>query len=294
MESRIITLKPADRPYPELLRQIADPPKQLYCRGDISILSTKCFAVVGTRKLTSYGKEACQTITGGLVRVGLTIVSGLAFGIDAVAHQSAVDAGGKTIAVLGGGVDDESVGPKTNLPLARNILKSGGLLISEYEAGSEIFPANFAIRDRIISGLSIGVLVVEADVDSGSLITAKCALDQNRDVFAVPGGIFATKSLGSNTLIKNGAKLVTTATDIIEEYSPDHFVFGEKPNYLSTNDPIQKAILAILNTKGQLSIDVIISETNIPSPKIMSTLSIMELSGLVNRLSDGKYCLNKR
>src|SRR3989338_10271106 len=171
--------------FPKLLSQIHDPPKQLYCRGNISLLNSSCLAVVGTRKLTSYGREIAQQIVRDLANNGFTIVSGLALGIDAVVHQATLDCGGKTIAVLGGGVGDRNIGPKTNFHLAQDILKNDGLLVSEYSDKDEIFALNFAIRDRIISGLSRGVLVIEADEKSGALITAKCALDQNRDVFAV-------------------------------------------------------------------------------------------------------------
>src|SRR3989344_5249742 len=140
--------------YPKLLAQITDPPQILYCRGNLNLLKKTCFGVVGTRKLTSYGKEATQNIGKGLVKMGFVIVSGLAIGIDAVAHQATLDFGGKTIAVLGGGVSDRNIGPRTNFSLAQNILKNDGLLISEYSDEKEIYPVNFAIRDRIVSGLS--------------------------------------------------------------------------------------------------------------------------------------------
>src|SRR3989344_5743255 len=205
--------------YPKLLSQIHDPPKKLYFRGNISLLNSSCFAVVGTRKLTSYGNETAQQIVRDLANNGFTVVSGLALGIDAVVHQTTLDCGGRTIAVLGGGVGDRSIGPRTNLPLAQNILKNDGLLISEYSDKEEIFSSNFAVRDRIISGLSLGVLVIDADEKSGALITAQCALDQNRDVFAIPGNIFSPKSSGTNKLIQNGAKLVSSVTDIIQDYS---------------------------------------------------------------------------
>src|SRR3990167_5140271 len=183
--------------FSKLLSQIHDSPKQLYCRVNISLLNSSCFAVVGTRKLTSYGKETAQQIVRDLANNGFTIVSGLALGIDAVAHQTTLDCGGKTIAVLGGGVGDKNIGPQTNLPLARNILNNDGLLISEYSEKEGIFPVNFAVRDRIVSGLSKGVLVIEDPEKRGALITARCAIDQNRDVFAIPGSIFSSNSMGS-------------------------------------------------------------------------------------------------
>ena len=286
----ITQVKLRDRSYPKILAQIADPPKQLYCRGNLELLNSECIGVVGTRKLTPYGKESAQYITRGLATAGFTIVSGLAMGIDAVAHQTALDTGGKTIAVLGGGVSDQKIGPKINLPLSKRILENNGLLISEYSDKEEIYAYNFAIRDRIISGLSKGVVIVEADRDSGSLITAKCALDQNRDVFAVPGNIFSQKSTGSNNLIKSGAKLVTSARDIMDEYGYNLNVFDKSGGNMSTQDPVQKSILAILQDKGESTSDEIISNlTSMGTSDILSSLSVLEMNGLIKRASNGKY-----
>jgi DNA processing protein len=289
MDFPIIKINKSDKLYPQRLLQIAQPPQDLYCRGNLELMSKECLAVVGTRKLTPYGKEACSSITGGLAKSGFTIVSGLAMGIDAVAHKTTLENEGKTIAVLGGGIDDKSIGPKVNFPLAKEILKHDGLLLSEYGEGADIYPANFAARNRIVSGLSIGVLIIEADIDSGSLITARNALDQNRDVYAVPGSIFSSKSAGSNDLIKRGAKLVMSPSDIIEEYSHNASIFNRISERLSTEDPGQKLILDILNDKGELSIDEIISETKLISSEVLSSLSMLELTGLVKRQSYGKY-----
>jgi len=282
--------------YPKLLAHIPDPPKQLYCRGNLELLNSECIGVVGTRKLTPYGKESAQYITRGLTTAGFTIVSGLAMGIDAIAHQTTLDIGGKTIAVLGGGVSDAKIGPKINLFLARKILENNGLLISEYSDKEEIYAVNFAIRDRIISGLSKGVVIVEADRDSGSLITAKCALDQNRDVFAVPGNIFSQKSTGSNELIKSGAKLVTSASDITDEYGYNLNIFDKADSNMSTKYPIQRKILDILQDKGESSVDEIIShlsaQTGLPNANtsdILSSLSVLEINGLIKQSSNGKY-----
>ncbi len=150
---QIVTIRSGDKEYPKLLGQIHDLPKTLYCRGNLNLLKKTCFAVVGTRKLTSYGKEVAQDMVKGLVQAGFVIVSGLALGIDAVAHQTSLDCEGKTIAVLGGGISDRNIGPQTNLFLAKEILKNNGLIISEYSDDEGIFPANFARKDRIISGL---------------------------------------------------------------------------------------------------------------------------------------------
>lgn len=276
--------------YPRLLAQIPDPPKQLYCRGNLSLLNSECIGVVGTRKLTSYGKESAQYITRGLVTAGFTIISGLAMGIDAIAHQTTIDIDGRTIAVLGSGVSDNKIGPKVNFGLAKKILISNGLLVSEYSDKEEIYAANFAVRNRIISGLSKGVVIVEADRDSGSLITAKCALDQNRDIFAVPGNIFSQKSTGSNELIKSGAKLVMSASDIIDEYGYNLNIFSKNKNNMSTQNPIQKSILAILKDKEEVLADDIISYLpNKNISDILSSLSILEINGLIKQLGNGKY-----
>lgn len=275
--------------YPKLLGQIHDPPQILYCRGNLNLLNKTCFAVVGTRKLTSYGKEVTQNTVGGLVRAGFVIVSGLAMGIDAVAHQTTLDVGGETIAVLGGGVDDSMIGPSSNFPLAMNILKNNGLIISEYPEGFHANEKTFPQRNRIVSGLSKGVLVVEAPEKSGALITARCALDQNRDVFAVPGNIFSPKSIGPNNLIKSGAKLVTSAKDILDEYGSNLKLFEDLKPVISTKDPIQKIILAILDEDETMFIDDIIRKSKKETSKIIAALSVLEIKGLIKNTGNGKY-----
>ena len=275
--------------YPKLLSQIHDPPKKLYCRGNISLLNSSCLAVVGTRKLTSYGKDTAQQIVRDLANNGFTIVSGLALGIDAIVHQATIDCGGKTIAVLGGGVGDENIGPRTNFHLAQNILKNDGLLISEYSDKEKIFASNFAIRDRIISGLSLGVLVIEADEKSGALITAKCALDQNRDVFAVPGSVLSPKSVGPNTLIQSGAKLVMNAYDIINEYHENLQLFSDKKKNVLTKNPTEKKIIDLLDEHGILFVDDIIRKSGMETSAIAVSLSMLEIRGTIKHLGNGKY-----
>ncbi len=287
----IVELTQKDERYPKLLSQIHDTPKTLYCRGNLDLLESDCFAVVGTRKLTSYGKETTNNIVGGLVGAGFTIVSGLAMGIDAVAHQAALDWGGKTIAVLGTGI--KNIYPPSNINLANEILNSNGLIISEYAENEPGYKSNFPERNRIISGLSRGVLVVEADEISGSLITAKCALDQNRDVFAIPGSIFSTRSIGPNKLIRQGAKLVTSVQDILDEYSANLELFGppvgSKRTPLSTKDPVQINILAILDKNGAMHIDDVVRESQNETSKIIAALSVLEIKGIVKNLGNGKY-----
>lgn len=291
MQHPIIEVSAKSKDYSRLLSQIADPPKLLYCRGNIKLLNSFCFGVVGTRKITAYGKEATQNIVSGLSGNDITIVSGLALGVDAVAHQTSLDNGLPTIAVLGSTVDDAGIGPRTNLFLAKDILKNNGLLISEYKDARNINKSNFAIRDRIISGLSVGVLIVEGAERSGSLITAKSAADQNRDVFAVPGSIFSSVSAGTNGLIKDGAKMVTSANDILEEYEKNLKLELRSKSNISTKNPIEQKILDILDEHGELSGDEVIRESTEDASRILAALSMLEIKGLIKKKSE-KYQKN--
>ena len=203
-----------DPDYPARLKEIYDYPPVLYIRGSLQPEDEWCLAVVGTRRPTVYGKQVTEEIVTGLARNRITVVSGLAKGIDSMAHQSALEAGGRTIAVMGGGLD--AIYPAENAGLARDVVKSGALL-SEYHPGTRPRPENFPRRNRIMSGMSLGVLVVEAGETSGALITARLALEQNREVFAIPGSILSPASRGTNNLIQEGAKLVADYTDILEE-----------------------------------------------------------------------------
>lgn len=287
----IVEIKLKDKEYPKLLHQIADPPRQLYCRGNIKLLNTFCFGVVGTRKLTSYGKEATEKIVSGLADSGITIVSGLAMGIDAVAHQTALNNELPTIAVLGSTVKDGNIGPRVNFLLAMEILKNNGLLISEYKKETDIYAFNFAVRDRIISGLSRGVLIVEGAEKSGSLITAQSAADQNRDVFAVPGSIFSFVSAGPNNLIKNGAKPVTSAEDILEEYAKNMQLKLEAKKYISTKNPVEQKILDILYSNGGLSADEIIKSSDLETSVAITAISMLEIKGRIKKKNE-KYSCN--
>ena len=206
-----------DKEYPEQLKNIYDPPLKLYVLGNKEILNQKGIAIVGTRKATEYGKKVAFQFAKELCGKGINIISGLAVGIDTYAHMGAIQpkCTGKTIAVLGSGLDE--IYPKENIDLAKQIIKSGGCIISEYPIGTKPENLNFPQRNRIISGLSEGVLVVEASEKSGSLITADFALEHGREVFAVPGNIYSNVSRGTNNLIKQGAKLVDNYMDIINE-----------------------------------------------------------------------------
>lgn len=213
----LITIQ--NKNYPELLKEIYAPPAALYIRGHLQS-TDKCLGIVGTRKLSVYGSQITPLITADLSESGLIIVSGLAKGIDTIAHQTALKTNNRTIAVLGSGVDRASVYPFINQGLAEKISQNGAV-ISEFPIGMQPLAQNFPQRNRIISGLSLGVLVIEAPEKSGALITARDALDQNRDVFAIPGPISSQNSLGPNNLIKMGAKLVNNADDILQELNID-------------------------------------------------------------------------
>jgi len=211
---KIITIQ--DESYPKLLKEIYAPPAILYIRGSFKPSDKFSLGVVGTRKLSSYGQQITPKITSELSQSGLTIISGLAKGIDTIAHQAAIDNNGRTIAVLGSGIDSKSVYPAINKYLAEKITENGAV-ISEFPINTKPLAQNFPQRNRIVSGLSLGILVIEAPEKSGAMITARNALEQNRDVFAIPGDILSNNSMGPNNLIKMGAKLVTKTNDILEE-----------------------------------------------------------------------------
>jgi len=271
-----------DEQYPILLKEISDPPAILYIAGDVSLLSHSCLAVVGTRLMSAYGTQVIEYIIPGLVRAGLVIVSGLALGVDAYAHKVTLQQKGKTVAVLGSGLD--VLYPVQNKKLGEEILTSGGAVISEMPLGASPTSYSFPVRNRIISGLSRGTLVIEAKESSGSLITAHCALDQNRDVFAVPGNIFAANTGGTHNLIKAGeAKLVTTAEDILWELG---FVIEDEDrdveNIILDNEH-EKKIYGLLS-KEPLFVDSIIQESGLPSSDVTAILTILEMKGYVKNM----------
>src|SRR5580698_5162988 len=208
-------LTPEDAEYPERLREIYDPPAVLWIRGDVELLSRPGIAVVGTRHPSPYGAGMAELLSRDLANRRLVILSGMARGVDTAAHKGAIDAGGKTVAVWGTGID--VIYPKENKKLAESIVASGGAIISEYPLGTFPAPQNFPVRNRILSGMSIGVLVIEAGEYSGTRITARCAMEQNRDVFAVPGNVTNKNAWGPNTLIKQGAKLTASWEDVWED-----------------------------------------------------------------------------
>ncbi|WP_051585788.1 DNA-processing protein DprA [Caldanaerobius polysaccharolyticus] len=275
-----------DDSYPELLRHIYDPPPVLFYAGDLSIDSI-AIAVVGSRKPSYYGLKAADRIARDLAVSGITVVSGMARGIDGAAQRAAIDAGGKTVAVLGCGVD--VVYPPENRDLYEKI-REKGLVVSEYPPGTQPVAGYFPQRNRIISGLSRGVVVVEAGEKSGSLITAQAALEQGRDVFAVPGNIFSPMSAGCHRLIKDGAKLVTSAQDILEEYQWGIHA-GPEREHQGTGDlsAEETKVYELIKLSETIHIDDLVAVAGIPVEKVNSILTLLELKGKVKRLPGKIY-----
>ena len=274
--------------YPHLLSEITDPPRYFYYRGDIGILKNPTLAVVGSRKFSNYGKLAAQKIVTPLAQNGVTVISGLAMGIDGIAHSTTLECGGKTVAVLGTGIDDRTIYPSCHYNLAQKILADGGLLLSEYEAGTRPTQYSFPKRNRIIAGLSLGTLVIEAAKKSGSLITASCALDYNRDVFAVPHPFNSQTAAGANNLIRYGATLVDCADDIFNQLNIEKQELPTEQMALNKNEKI----LLKLITDQPISIDTITKKTNLDISTASSTLTLMEIKGIIKNIGQMTYSKN--
>lgn len=276
-----------DSNYPENLRFIPDAPMVLYVRGELYPTDMKALAIVGTRGATRYGLDVAQRIAYWLASQEVTIVSGMAMGIDAAAHQGALDAKGRTIAVLGCGVD--ILYPRENEKLAQNIMKQGAI-ISEHPLGMPPTGKNFPARNRIISGLSLGVLVAEAPLDSGALITAEAALEQGREVFAVPANIFNKTGAGSNRLIQEGAKLVMKASDVLDELkiAYDKKVTKTKTEKIAPSGDLETRILAVLDDEA-IHVDEITRRLGLNSSEVVATLTLLELKGLAQSLGAMQY-----
>ncbi|NCQ16202.1 DNA-protecting protein DprA [Candidatus Falkowbacteria bacterium] len=279
-----------DPAYPKLLKQIYAPPFILYYQGQIEAFSGFLLAVVGTRKFSSYGRQVTEKLVRELAFNNLTIVSGLALGIDALAHSIALEAGGKAIAVLGSGLDRQNIYPAQNRYLADKIINSDGLVMSEYPIGTLPLKHHFPQRNRLISGLSSATLVIEAGEKSGALITAMHALEQNREVFAVPGSIYSPVSEGANRLIKMGAKPVTRAQDIIENLN-----LMDAANYIENKkiipeSPEEELIFKQLSYEP-VHVDELVNLTKLDTSIINSTLTLMEMKGIVKNLGGMNYVL---
>jgi len=292
VKENITVLTINDSRYPKLLKEIWNPPAILYVKGTLPADDEFNLAVVGTRKISTYGRQLASLLTGELVQSGFNIVSGLALGVDALAHQTTVHLGGKTIAVLGSGIDNGSVYPAGNRFLASEIVKTGGAIISEFPLGTVAMPGNFPLRNRIVSGLSLGTLVIEAAEESGALITAQCALEQNREVFAVPGSIFNPTSAGPNKLIKMGAKAVTAVNDILETLNLAQAADFTKNKKLLPASPEEEKILINLSQEPT-HVDKLIATSGLDAAKVGAILTLMEMKGMVRNLGGMNYVIGK-
>jgi len=299
--TQIIT--PDDDLWPERLNEIYDPPIVLYIKGDAALLAEPAIAVVGTRHPTPYGMGMASRLSQDLANAGLHILSGMARGVDSHAHRGALAGRGKTVAIWGTGIDQPY--PRENKKLADEILAAGGALVTEFPVGTFAAPQNFPIRNRIISGLSVGVLVVEAAEYSGTRITARCALEQNREVFAVPGNVTNKQSWGPNTLIKQGAKLVATWEDVWEDLPSDIklTVAAKRPpanpsatetqplfNYQQFS-PHEKRLLAVIRQDEAIQMDELIEkvEQHMSPSEVFGALFELELAGKVRQLPGKNY-----
>jgi DNA processing protein len=284
-----------DPGYPVRLKEIPFPPPLIFVKGEIKTEDSLALAMVGTRGASYYGKKTCRSLAKELARRGVTVVSGLARGIDTAAHQGALEGGGRTLAVLGCGLD--VVYPPENLELYGRIPESGAL-VTEYPLGTPPEAHNFPRRNRIISGLALGVLVVEAGVKSGTQITAQCALEQGREVLAVPGPINSPTSVGPHRLIQTGAKLVQDVDDILAELpkvrapvkakagAVPSAPVGPRPVLFRVDDPL----LPLLGAEP-LQLEELVQASHLPAPEVMSRLTLLELQGLVRELPGKCYVL---
>ena len=271
--------------YPALLKAIPNPPPVLYMRGGLLPQDAWTLGVVGTRQASVYGREATRSLVQGLAASGVTIVSGLAVGIDTCAHRAALDAGGRTIAVFGSGLD--VIYPYANRGLAEEIVRSGAL-VSEYPLGTKPEARNFPPRNRIISGLSLGVLVVEGSARSGAMITAVYAVEQGREVFAVPGNIVSRTSSGPSLLIQQGAKLVTSIGDILEELNLTMAAEQMEVRQVIPDNPTEAGLLQYLSSEP-MHVDELGRAAGLPINEVTSALTLMELKGKVRQVGGMNY-----
>jgi len=286
-QEQITCVTLANENYPKLLKEIYDPPFCLFVRGELT-QDDFTLAVVGPRKFSTYGKQVTENLVGDLARQSVTIVSGLAFGIDIIAHKTTLQAGGKTVAVLGSGINRRHVYPQEHSNVANEIIASGGAVISEYPPGTLPNKFTFPRRNRIVAGMSLGTLVIEAAEKSGALITADYAMESGREVFAVPQNITSPTSFGPNNLIKNGAKLITTSQDILEALDLQDIQVYVKNKQILGDSPEEEAILAVLSQEPK-HIDEINKTCSLSNTQVSATLTIMEMKGKVRNLGNMMY-----
>ncbi len=281
-----------DERFPELLLEIPKFPALLYYKGIMEEPDELCVACVGTRMISNYGRIVTPNILDPLIDAGVTIVSGMAYGVDALAHQRTIERNKRTIAVLGGGLDSKSIYPRNHALLAERILECGGAIVSEYPPGTPNFKQHFVARNRIISGLSVGTIVIECDLQSGTLITAKHALDQNRAVYAVPGPIYSETSKGPNNLIKMGAKLITEAKDILDDLNLENLPEAKQNQMIFGDSPAETAVIKILSFEP-LHIDELVKQSGLEAGEVSSTLVFLEMKGKVRNLGGQQYILSR-
>lgn len=283
-------LHPTDSMWPPGLAHASPPPKRLFLRGRLP--ETAGIAVVGTRRISPYGRACAEMLTLEIVRLGMPVVSGLALGIDGAAHEAAVQHGGKTVAVIGSGIDDRSIYPRKHFGLAQRILESGGAVLSEYPPGAPSFASHFPERNRIIAALSRAVLVIEAPRKSGAMITARLALDMGREVWAVPGAITQENSQGPNELIRNGATPITGPDDIAQALGFEVRNGGRQARLFPMEDlsPPERAVAEKLSS-GIDTADALARALRLSIIAVSSLLTTLELKGLVRSIGGGRYTL---
>ncbi len=282
----------SDPGYPALLNEIAAPPQLLYYKGSMRDSDDLCVAVVGTRKITGYGRAAITYLIEPLVHAGVTIVSGLAYGVDSEVQRIAAKNGRRTVAVLGGGLDAASFYPKEHQYLADEIIAAGGAIMSEYPPGMPPLRHHFIARNRIISGMSTATAVVECDVKSGSLITARFALEQDRTVYAVPGPIYSPQSQGPNNLLKMGARPLTSADDIFEDLNLNTLPDQRSVQDMFGDSPAESALLKVI-TRQPTNINEIIKQSGLSPADATSALTFLEMKGRIRNLGGQQYILSR-
>lgn len=279
---QISQLLRTDPSYPDILRDGERPPSPLYCLGTLP--DGPYLAVVGTRRPTSYGRHMAYQLAGELAAAGFVIVSGLATGIDGIAHQAAIDAGGRTVAVQGRGLD--GVYPSSNRQLARDILSSGGAIVSEFDVGTPPLPGNFVRRNRIIAGLSVGVIFVEGAAGSGAMHTVNAALRMSRTVMAVPGHVTSSMSAGPNNVLREGAVPITGSHDVLVDFS--ELLATRSAGPIQLNDPREQLVIDLLN-RGNDTTQKLVVASNLPPSELADIMSLMEISGKLRNLGAGQW-----
>lgn len=284
---KMVTIKSND--YPELLKEIDSPPIILYCKGNLSLLNSECLGVVGSRRATKYSSTIGASIVRDVASENITIVSGLADGVDTIAHKATLEVKGKTIAVLGGGL--LNIYPANNIKLANDIVENDGLILSEYKPGEQALTFHFPIRNRIIAGLSKGVFITEATEKSGSMHTKNYALEYNREVFALPARVGDIYSVGCNKIIQNGqAKMVLSSQDIIEFFGKNKKYFKEDKVLELTFD--EKIIYDVL-VGGEMHFDEIATKTGLDAKILLTMLMRMEIKGIISKMPGNMYMITK-